>query len=150
MALALFTGQQCRRVPLQVILSLQVYVPEFNSVVAFRVPRYHQVTQLNTSQPRYSVFGWFLQPGQLYDLFEGDSTYTQASEIRQKKIQGADVLSDKQDSNLPDVKANPREPTYERKQKILSAPANSTHALSTLLACKSVSDTRTRLSKCTT
>ena len=34
------------------------YVPQWNSVVAFRVPRYHQVTALATDRPRYSVFGW--------------------------------------------------------------------------------------------
>ncbi len=48
------------------------YVPEFNSLVAFKVPRYHQVTAVASSErPRYSIFGWFLQPGKLYELYAG-------------------------------------------------------------------------------
>lgn len=31
------------------------YVPQWNSVVAFKVPRYHAVTALTTDRPRYSV-----------------------------------------------------------------------------------------------
>ncbi len=44
------------------------YVPEFNSLIAFTVPRWHQVEIMQTDRPRYSIFGWFLEPGQLYDL----------------------------------------------------------------------------------
>jgi len=44
------------------------YVPEFNSLIAFTVPRWHQVEVMQTDRPRYSIFGWFLEPGQLYDL----------------------------------------------------------------------------------
>ena len=41
----------------------QVYVPEFNSLIAFRVPRWHEVTLCTTSRrSRYSLFGWFLSP----------------------------------------------------------------------------------------
>lgn len=46
----------------------EVIVPQFNSLVAFRVPRPHQVTALKTKRPRYSVFGWVLRPGKLYKL----------------------------------------------------------------------------------
>ena len=35
-------------------------VPEWNSIVAFRVPRMHEVTTCKTNRCRYSVFGWFL------------------------------------------------------------------------------------------
>jgi len=38
-----------------------VYVPEFNSIVAFYVPRTHEVTPLAVARPRYSVFGWFVR-----------------------------------------------------------------------------------------
>eukprot|EP00198_Chlamydomonas_reinhardtii_P002667 XP_001692003.1 predicted protein [Chlamydomonas reinhardtii] len=48
------------------------YVPQWNSVVAFKVPRYHAVTALTTDRPRYSIFGWFLLPGKRYPLFTGD------------------------------------------------------------------------------
>ncbi|PNH05048.1 hypothetical protein TSOC_008726 [Tetrabaena socialis] len=47
------------------------YVPLWNSLVAFTVPRYHAVTPLATSRPRYSVFGWFLEPGKRYPLYRG-------------------------------------------------------------------------------
>lgn len=36
-------------------------IPRFNSAIAFRVPRYHEVTPLAAPRPRYSLFGWFLQ-----------------------------------------------------------------------------------------
>ncbi|KAI7835681.1 hypothetical protein COHA_010420 [Chlorella ohadii] len=48
----------------------RLYVPEFNSAVFFRVPRYHR--QAGKLGYWFSVFGWFLQPGQLYDLFTGE------------------------------------------------------------------------------
>ncbi|KAK3241218.1 hypothetical protein CYMTET_48996 [Cymbomonas tetramitiformis] len=38
-----------------------VYVPEFNSLIAFRVPRLHSVTPVKVRRPRYSIFGWFLR-----------------------------------------------------------------------------------------
>lgn len=46
------------------------YVPEFNSCVFFRVPRMHAVTKVLGSEPRISIFGWFLMPGELYSLGE--------------------------------------------------------------------------------
>lgn len=49
------------------------FVPEFNSLVAFQVPRYHEVTAVAiTSAPRYSIFGWTLIPGVLYELYSGE------------------------------------------------------------------------------
>ena len=42
------------------------YVPVFNRCVVFEVPRMHRVTVLTTDRPRYSVFGWWLVPGELY------------------------------------------------------------------------------------
>lgn len=51
----------------------QEYVPEFNSVVAFQVPRFHQVKPvLIPSVERFSIFGWFFKPGISYDLWQGD------------------------------------------------------------------------------
>jgi hypothetical protein len=47
----------------------QHLTPVFNSAVVFRVPRMHEVTAVLTKlHTRYSLFGWYLQPGQLYDL----------------------------------------------------------------------------------
>ncbi|CAK0831050.1 unnamed protein product [Prorocentrum cordatum] len=43
-------------------------VPEFNKLVAFRVPLWHEVTAVVGSRPRYSLFGWWLLPGRQYDF----------------------------------------------------------------------------------
>jgi hypothetical protein len=45
------------------------YLPVFNSMVAFMVPRLHEVTKVRERQgrePRRSIFGWFLEPGDIY------------------------------------------------------------------------------------
>ncbi|GAB4812976.1 hypothetical protein N2152v2_000022 [Parachlorella kessleri] len=55
----------------------KAYVPLFNSVVMFRVPRFHEVTPVTSSRPRYSLFGWFLQPGRRYELFTGEAPQQQ-------------------------------------------------------------------------
>lgn len=47
------------------------HVPEFNTAVIFKVPRFHEVEAVAVDRPRYSIFGWYLLPGQLYDLFDG-------------------------------------------------------------------------------
>jgi Rps23 Pro-64 3,4-dihydroxylase Tpa1-like proline 4-hydroxylase len=44
------------------------YVPEFNSLIAFSIPRFHEVKAVTCDRPRYSLFGWFLKSGRLYDL----------------------------------------------------------------------------------
>jgi hypothetical protein len=44
------------------------FVPEFNSVIAFRIPRFHEVEAVKADRPRYSIFGWFLSEELLYDL----------------------------------------------------------------------------------
>jgi len=51
----------------------QTYTPEFNSLVAFRVPRLHEVTKVTSKArkaglSRASLFGWFLLPGRQYPL----------------------------------------------------------------------------------
>lgn len=48
------------------------YVPEFNSMVAFSVPRFHEVKPvLVPSLERHSIFGWFFKPGINYELWNG-------------------------------------------------------------------------------
>ena len=132
---------------------LQVYVPQFNSIIAFKVPRYHQVTPVSSSQPRYSVFGWFLQPGRLYDLFEGESTQQQQSDIRLTKIHKSNEACEIQHSAIQESccsdgqDAHSYSVVHKRQRKVVSASSNSPHALGTLLACKSVPDTQNRLSK---
>jgi len=44
------------------------YVPQFNSLIAFNVPRRHLVTAVTTNESRFSIFGWYLSPGILYPL----------------------------------------------------------------------------------
>ena len=39
------------------------YAPDFNTLVAFEIPRYHIVTKVANKNTRYSVFGWTLEPG---------------------------------------------------------------------------------------
>lgn len=60
------------------------YVPQFNSIVAFQVPRFHEVTAVTTQRPRYSIFGWFLKPGKLYELFSGSEDNAPSSRKRRK------------------------------------------------------------------
>lgn len=131
----------------------KVYVPQFNSVIAFKVPRYHQVTPVSSNRPRLSVFGWFLQPGRLYDLFEGESTQPQQSDIRSTKIHNITEACDiqqsaTQESYCPDGQdAHSYSAAHKRQRKVVSASSESPHGLSTLLSCKSVPDTQNRLSK---
>lgn len=40
-----------------------LHSPDFNTLVAFEVPRLHAVRALRGRRPRYSLFGWWLQPG---------------------------------------------------------------------------------------
>lgn len=46
-------------------------LPEFNTLVAFHVPRFHAVLPVTGKTPRFSIFGWFLRPGKLYSLESG-------------------------------------------------------------------------------
>lgn len=49
--------------------SIPTFVPEFNSLVAFAVPRWHAVEPVTTTtKPRLSIFGWFLKQGTHYPL----------------------------------------------------------------------------------
>ena len=123
-------------------MAVQVYVPEFNSVIAFRVPRYHQVTRMNTNQPRFSVFGWYLQPGQLYKLFQGDDVDMGTEHAGQSTNEAAT-----QQHTDCQVANHEAAPLGKKQRTIASASANSPHALSTLLASKSVLVTRDRLSR---
>ncbi|KAK3266960.1 hypothetical protein CYMTET_24449 [Cymbomonas tetramitiformis] len=50
------------------------HVPAFNSLVAFRVPRLHQVTELYTSRDRFSMFGWFYKPVHEGEVVENAGT----------------------------------------------------------------------------
>jgi hypothetical protein len=56
-------------------------VPEYNSAVMFRIPRWHQVTPVTGDRPRYSIFGWFLQPGQTYPLNTGEAPPSSEREV---------------------------------------------------------------------
>ncbi|GLC38925.1 hypothetical protein PLESTB_000462000 [Pleodorina starrii] len=75
------------------------YVPLWNSLVAFRVPRYHAVTPMTTTRPRYSIFGWFLEPGKLYELYSGKEGEEgeggkAAKQKKRKKLEGGGQAQD--------------------------------------------------------
>jgi hypothetical protein len=61
-------------------------VPEFNSAILFRVPRWHQVEKVaqGVERPRYSVFGWYLVPGKLYELGDGGEGDGEAKRQREE------------------------------------------------------------------
>eukprot|EP01087_Luapelamoeba_hula_P019098 TRINITY_DN6280_c0_g1_i1.p1 TRINITY_DN6280_c0_g1~~TRINITY_DN6280_c0_g1_i1.p1 ORF type:complete len:415 (+),score=58.36 TRINITY_DN6280_c0_g1_i1:304-1548(+) len=57
----------CKAVPTAQAVS---YVPQFNSLIAFKVPRHHMVTPVTSAaKARCSIFGWFHVPGMSYPLF---------------------------------------------------------------------------------
>ena len=128
-------------------MSVQVYVPKFNSVIAFRVPRYHEVTCMNTNQPRFSVFGWYLQPGHLYKLFQGDDADA-GTEHEGQNTNNAVTQRSVADQDIMRFSSNHEAALLGRKQhRVASASANSPHALSTLLASKNVPTRRERLAR---
>jgi hypothetical protein len=73
--------------------SARVLAPAFNRLVAFRVPRYHQVTPVlpcvGAEHRRYSVFGWFLEPGRLYPLHTGEEEEEEGEEAAAAAAGGA-------------------------------------------------------------
>jgi hypothetical protein len=95
------------------------YCPEFNSMVAFMVPRWHQVTDVTEpGKRRYSLFGWVLEEGMLYELDgdegngEGkangmDEEKAETKEVpvpkpkKEKKAKEAAPPSDSEDSDEP-------------------------------------------------
>ncbi|KNC84959.1 hypothetical protein SARC_02850 [Sphaeroforma arctica JP610] len=44
------------------------HIPEFNSMIIFQVPRWHEVQPMVSDRERFSIFGWFLNPGKQYPL----------------------------------------------------------------------------------
>lgn len=56
----------------------ETYVPEFNSLIAFRVPRMHEVTACTPKAlRRFSVFGWFLSPDEYPQVLRKDRNQTE-------------------------------------------------------------------------
>lgn len=88
------------------------YVPEYNSAIAFRVPRMHAVEPVVGPRPRFSIFGWFLREGQLYEL-------------------GPE--SPDSDPSLVFPGGRPKIPPKKKKRKILSAKRLKTEVLDTNL-----------------
>lgn len=77
----------------------QVIIPEFNACILFHVPRLHRVEPVLNNCVRYSIFGWFLERGRLYDLKNGtsirdDSSFTSgvAKKKRKKKLKKREVI----------------------------------------------------------
>lgn len=120
----------------------KVFIPEFNSVIAFRVPRYHQVTPMSTSRPRYSVFGWFLQPGRLYDLYEGDNMPQQPT-LTPHKTKGTHEATVLQE--FAEVGASDGSLTKRQRTQLLTVA--SPHFLSTSLCSKNIADSKRRFAQ---
>ena len=58
------------------------HVPSFNSMVVFAVPRMHAVAPvLVDSRPRFSLFGWWLAAGKLYELDDTPTPGADAEEV---------------------------------------------------------------------
>ena len=125
-----------------------------------------------TEQPRFSVFGWFLQPGQLYKLFQGDDAHhgcqdtgadinqpksvevhdTGADNLQQKPVEAQQTVSCQTFCGFADADAHATADVgmYSMRKKqytLLSPYANSPHGLSTLLASKTLPDRQKRLSR---
>ena len=55
----------------------KTYVLEFNSLIAFMVPRFHEVTTVKVrNMYRFSFFGWFLTEGDLYSFAKSEEKST--------------------------------------------------------------------------
>ena len=103
---------------------------------------------MNTNQPRFSVFGWYLQPGHLYELFQGDYAGTDSEGEVTNKAATRQHVHHVADEGILSFPSNREAASIGKKQRtVTSASTNSPHALSTLLASKEVLDRRERLSR---
>jgi len=82
------------------------YVPEFNSLVAFHVPREYEITPVLSDDPLLSVFGWYLQEGELYDLKRPDPD-----------VEAADAAADDSKNKREKAKAARRKERAKAKKK---------------------------------
>eukprot|EP01134_Creolimax_fragrantissima_P002321 CFRG2321T1 len=74
------------------------HVPLFNSLVAFHVPRLHEVTAVteHATMPRYSIFGWFYAPGKLYQIKSGPKNAKKNKKRKLAKKAKSGVMPKKQ------------------------------------------------------
>lgn len=61
------------------------HVPTYNSLVVFEVPHWHAVTPISSERYRYSIFGWWHQPGERYELPGGAASASAAAGPRKKR-----------------------------------------------------------------
>mmetsp|Transcript_2713 Transcript_2713/g.3657 ORF Transcript_2713/g.3657 Transcript_2713/m.3657 type:complete len:112 (+) Transcript_2713:332-667(+) len=64
------------------------YTPQFNSLIAFMVPRFHEVTAVRSRKgrdPRYSIFGWFLSEGDMYKYVKDPESPRNSGSRNRKK-----------------------------------------------------------------
>lgn len=54
----------------------EIITPQFNTCILFHVPRLHRVEPVLNNCVRYSIFGWFFEKGQLYELETGGQKKT--------------------------------------------------------------------------
>ena len=79
------------------------YVPEFNSLIAFRIPRFHEVEAVKANRPRYSIFGWLLSEKILYDL---NTKPVEELDAEIKQSEPSQIEEPKEESEIP----SPKEP----------------------------------------
>jgi hypothetical protein len=97
------------------------FVPEFNSMVAFSVPRMHAVQAVKAAnKARLSIFGWFLKPGQLYPLDMGPGGDEEMMAMMDSD--DSDEMMDGEFDSDDSDEAPPLLPPQKKKNKKPSAP----------------------------
>lgn len=107
-------------------------VPEFNSLIVFRVPRSHMVTPMTTDRNRFTVFGWFLEEGDIYAAYEATEGMGQdaAREARQKALEAQRTLIANVASLQPTAqvkRTKPKKRKKKKKKKLMGAQQTTEH-----------------------
>eukprot|EP00882_Tetradesmus_deserticola_P015103 GHRQ01016079.1.p1 GENE.GHRQ01016079.1~~GHRQ01016079.1.p1 ORF type:complete len:321 (+),score=104.82 GHRQ01016079.1:337-1299(+) len=97
----------------------QQHLPAFNSMVAFRIPRWHEVRPVTGDKPRYSIFGWFLEAGRLYELNTGGQAPQQPA--AHEEAEQEEQQQQQQQHALPAVKRK-RNRVFLKKRRVQDAP----------------------------
>ncbi len=90
-------------------------LPTFNSLVAFTIPRWHEVKAVCGSRTRYSLFGWFLQPGKLYELNKRAPRQPQLLQQQQQQQQDEEE-EEEEGKGMHRQKQQQQHPSLEKKK----------------------------------
>merc|ERR1712232_1404043 len=76
------------------------FLPEFNTLIAFRVPRMHEVTAVETlARRRFSILGWWLIPGEVSNETSASKVARRPSSAGKKRTTKAKIAKAKTASN---------------------------------------------------